>query len=141
MRSEGRLFVSNLLCERTTPPMTLNDQIINAVEHWQELLATQPTDLTSTFATIEQAAWTLAQRIAQLTLSHQIQQIGSGYDRSSRPCPCAHKQRFERYAHKTVRTLFGEVSYRRAYYRCRHCGGSCFPLDEQLRQGEGTLSP
>src|ERR1051325_5267124 len=113
MRTEGRLFVSINLCERTTPPMTLTDQIIATVETWQKQLrpqldaATQPP---LSMATIEQAALALAQRLAQLALTDQLQKAGTGYTSSSRPCDCGRNQRFERYSPKTVRTLIGEIT-------------------------------
>src|ERR1051325_11635764 len=91
MRTEGRLFVTTILCERTTPPMTLTDQIIAATQHWQEQLQAQfnPADHQPlSMATLEQAALALAQRIAQLALADQLQQAGTGYSASSQPCPC-----------------------------------------------------
>src|SRR5436853_5404548 len=122
MRTEGRLFVSNQLCERTTPPMTLTDQIIAAVQLWQEQLRAQLDSADHralSMATIEQAALALGQRVAQLAFTKQLQQVGTGYSSSSRSCDCGRKQRFLRYSEKTVRTLIGQVTYERAYYHCR----------------------
>src|SRR5215210_2621831 len=144
MRTEGRLFVSTTLCERTTPPMALTEEIIATVATWQEQLRAQldaATPPTFSMAVVEQAALALAQRLAQLALTDQLRQAGTGYTASSRPCNCGRRQRFERYSPKTVRTLIGEVAYRRAYYRCRHCGASACPLDEQLGQSERDISP
>ena len=87
MRAEGRLFVSNTLCERTTPPMNLIDQIISTIELWQKhLLMTSPQDQSGSMADMEQAAQALGKRIAQLALSHLLEQSGTGYDRSTRSC-------------------------------------------------------
>lgn len=124
--------------------MALNEEIIATVEIWQEQLRTQldsANQPTQSMATIEQAALALGQRIAQLAMTDQLRQAGTGYSASARPCACGRNQRFERYAPKTVRTLFGVVSYRRAYYRCRHCGDSACPLDQQLGQSEREISP
>src|ERR1044071_4507545 len=101
MRTEGRLFVSNQLCERTTPPMTLTDQIIVATRQWQEQLRTgrNAADCTPlSMATLEQAALALGHHIAQLALTDQLRQLGTGYSSSSRPCHCGRKQRFHRYS-------------------------------------------
>src|SRR5438067_5365280 len=144
MRTEGRLFVSINLCERTTPPMTLNDQIIAATQHWQEQLhaASQLSNGESlSMVTLEQAALALGQRVAQLALAEQLRQAGTGYTSASRPCDCGKKQRFQRYSEKTVRTLIGEVAFKRAYYRCPHCGTSACPLDQQLGQSQREISP
>ncbi len=144
MRTEGRLFVSINLCERTTPPMTLTDQIITATQHWLEQLRANATSSASqplSMATLEQAALALGQRISQLAMTDQLQQTGTGYSSSSRPCDCGCKQRFHRYSEKTVRTLIGEVTYKRAYYRCPQCGSSASPLDVQIGQSTREISP
>lgn len=124
--------------------MTLTDQIIAATQLWQEQLCAQ-LNLADrnplSMATLEQAALALAQRIAQLALADQLQQAGTGYGSSSQLCACGRKQRFQRYSGKTVRTLIGQVTYRRAYYRCPHCGASACPLDQQLGQSERDISP
>lgn len=142
MRTEGRLFVSNHLCERTTSPMNLIDQIITAIQLWQKhLLMTNNQDQSASIADMEQAAQALGKRVAQLALSHLLEEKGTGYDRSTLSCPCGGKQRFERFSQRTLRTLMGEVTYKRAYYRCRSCGASRFPLDEQIKQSQREISP
>jgi Uncharacterised protein family (UPF0236) len=141
MRTEGRLFVTFTLCERTTPPMIPIDQIIATIELWQKHLLSTPDQPTSSMAAMEQAAQALGQRIAQLALCNLLRDCGTGYDRSVRPCQCGSKLRFERFSQRTVRTLMGAVSYRRAYYRCRCCSTSSFPLDEQINQSSREISP
>jgi len=122
--------------------MNLIEQIISTIEHWQKhLLTASEQNPTTSIADMEQAAQSLGLRIAQLALSHVLQQSGTGYDRSIRSCPCAGKQRFERLSPRTLRTLIGEVTYKRAYYRCRSCGASCFPLDDQIHQSQREISP
>lgn len=140
MRTEGRLFVTITLCERTTPPMTLTDHIISTVADWQKHLLSSSTSADS-MASMEQSALLLAHRLAQLALSNLLQLSGSGYDRSTRPCSCGSNQRFIRYAQRTLRTLMGRLSYSRAYYRCSSCGASSFPKDEQLHQSAREVSP
>jgi hypothetical protein len=124
--------------------MTLIDEIITATQHWQERLraaSTSSGNARLSMATLEQAALALGQRLAQLALADQLRQAGTGYASSSRPCACGRKQRFQRYSPKTVRTLMGEVAYKRAYYRCRECGASACPLDQQLGQSGREVSP
>jgi hypothetical protein len=124
--------------------MTLTDQIIAATQLWQEQLRAQfnPADQSPlSMAMLEQAALALAQRIAQMALADQLQQAGTGYSSSSRPCACGRKQRFHRFSSKRLRTLIGEVTYERAYYRCRACGASACPLDAQLGQSTREISP
>jgi len=122
--------------------MNLIEQIITALEHWQKhLLMASQQHRPSSMTDLEHAAQALGKRIAQVALSHLLEESGTGYDRSSRSCPCGGKQRFERFSQRTLRTLMGEVTYKRAYYRCRSCGASCFPLDEQIHQSQREISP
>jgi hypothetical protein len=74
-------------------------------------------------------------------LADQLQHVGTGYVTSTRACDCGSKQRFQRYSSKTVRTLMGEVAYKRAYYHCLQCGVGTCPLDQQLGQSPRAVSP
>ena len=122
--------------------MNLIEQIISTIEHWQKhLLTTSEQDHTYSLADMEQAALALGKLIAQLALSHQLEQKGTGYNRCNLSCRCGGKQRFERFSQKTLRTLMGEVTYKRAYYRCRCFGASSLPLDEQIQQSQREISP
>ncbi len=120
--------------------MSLIEQIISTVEHWQEHLLTA-SNKSDSLAALEQSAQLLARRVPQLALASLLEQSGTGYDRSRRPCGCGSNQRFQPYAQRTLRTLTGELTYRRAYYRCSSCGESSFPIDEQTQQSSGELSP
>lgn len=124
--------------------MPLIDSIIAALEQWLEQLhdtSIRPANEPSSMASMELQAQALGKRIAQLALSDLLENSGTGYSRSVRPCHCGAKQRFQRYSKRAVRTLIGEVSYRRAYYRCCQCGESSFPLDEQIKQSSREISP
>lgn len=122
--------------------MNLIEQIITAIEHWQKhLLTSCEQDQPASMADMEQAAQALGKRIAQVALSHLLDQSGTGYNRCHLSCQCGGKQRFERLSQRTLRTLMGEVTYKRAYYRCRSCRASCFPLDEQIHQSQREISP
>jgi len=124
--------------------MTLTEHIITAVEHWQEQLCAASKAATSdslSMATFEQAALALGQHLAQLALADQLQRLGTGYAAATRACDCGSKQRFQRYSSKTVRTLIGAVTYKRAYYRCPQCGLGTCPLDLQLDQSTREVSP
>jgi len=48
-------------------------------------------------------------------------------------CPhCSRDARFVAYRRTTVKSLFGDVVYERAYYHCRCCHQGWFPTDEEL---------
>jgi hypothetical protein len=79
-------------------------------------------------------------RIGSRALELQLQKHKLGYEGSSRPCSCGQEQRFVEYRPKTLATLLGSVTYRRAYYRCRACGTSSLPYDERVGLGSGQVS-
>ena len=64
-----------------------------------------------------------------------------GYEGASRRCLCGERQRFVEYRPKTINTLLGEVTLRRAYYRCGSCKASSLPYDQRIGLGEGQVSP
>lgn len=122
--------------------MPLIEEIINTLSTWQKQLLplTIATDAAS-LARLEQAALDLGKRIAGLALQDQLQQLGSGYDSSSRPCPCGQRQRFLRYSRRRLRSLCGLLCLRRAYYHCSHCRTGQAPLDQQLGLSSRDITP
>src|SRR5829696_781445 len=54
---------------------------------------------------------------------------------------CHKKMPLQGYLSRTVISLFGRFSYKRAFYYCRACKQSRTPFDEQLALGERTCSP
>ena len=66
-----------------------------------------------------------------------------GYEGSSRACDnpqCKKNQKFVGHRPRTLATLLGQVSFKRAYYHCRHCGASCCPYDRAMGLGSGQES-
>ena len=122
--------------------MSLIEQIINTLSTWQKQLIQLPTATdAASLALLEQAALDLGKRLALLALQDQLQQLGSGYQSSSRPCPCGQRQRFLRYSQRHLRSLCGPLSLRRAYYHCAHCRTGGAPLDQQLGLSERDITP
>jgi len=50
---------------------------------------------------------------------------------AARACACGSELRFESYRERGVGTLYAVVKVRRAYYRCRECGNTRLPWDEE----------
>ena len=71
-------------------------------------------------------------RIGTRALELHLNQRKLGYQGPHRPCGCGQVQRFVEHRPKTVATILGPVTIRRAYYRCRACGRSCLPYDQQV---------
>jgi hypothetical protein len=63
-----------------------------------------------------------------------------GYQGSSIACNCGGWQKFVDYRIKSVHTLFGWITIKRAYYHCPHCGNSSIPYDEASGLGSEQLS-
>jgi len=66
-----------------------------------------------------------------------------GYEGSSRACDgpdCKHDQKFVGHRPRTLGTLMGQVTIKRAYYHCKHCGESCCPYDQSVGLGAGHES-
>jgi hypothetical protein len=124
--------------------MTLMDEIVDLVRQFtqqMEQAAEQDPALSRRLAFKEEAAVEFGRAVARVALRHEIEASGTGHEGAGRLGACGHEQVFIRDAVRTLRTLVGEVRYRRAYYYCRTCGASCCPNDEVLGQGPRQLSP
>jgi hypothetical protein len=59
---------------------------------------------------------------------------------AERPCVCGGTLRYQRFRSATVLSVFGRVTYERAYYAGCTCGRGCAPLDEQYGLQPGQVS-
>jgi hypothetical protein len=59
---------------------------------------------------------------------------------AERPCVCGGTLRYQRYRSATILSVFGRVTYERAYYAGCACGHGCAPLDEQYSLQPGQVS-
>jgi hypothetical protein len=57
-----------------------------------------------------------------------------------RPCPCGGTLRYQRSRAATLLSVFGRVTYKRAYYAGCPCGHGCAPVDEQYGLQPGQVS-
>jgi len=57
-----------------------------------------------------------------------------------RPCECGGTLRYQRVRPATVLSVFGRVTYERAYYAGCVCGQGCAPLDQQYGLQPGQVS-
>jgi Uncharacterised protein family (UPF0236) len=87
-----------------------------------------PEDLTEVEQRVREAALRVGAKAAELHLAGRA----LGYEGSSRACPtpgCGGDQRFVGHRPRTLATLLGQVTVRRAYYHCPQCGSSGCPYD------------
>lgn len=124
--------------------MTLMEEIVDLVRQFtqqMEQMAEQDPAHSRRLAFKEEAAVEFGRAVARVALRHEIEADGTGYQGSRRLGSCGHEQVFIRTAPRSLRTLVGEVRYRRAYYYCRIFGQSACPKDEVLGQGPRQISP
>ncbi len=96
-------------------------------------------DLSSVELAVRQATLQIGAKAIELHLADKP----LGYQGSSRACDtsgCEHDQKFVGHRPRTLATLLGQVTIKRAYYHCRHCGGSCCPYDLEAGLGSGHES-
>jgi hypothetical protein len=64
-----------------------------------------------------------------------------GYRGPRACCPAGHHAEFASYRDKTVHTVLGPVTIRRAWYHCAGCGHGFAPRDAELGVAGDTMSP
>ena len=103
-------------------------------------LAAEGIELSDDLGATEEVLRDQLLRIGASALELHLNQRKLGYQGPHRPCCCGQTQRFVEHRPKTVATILGSVTIRRAYYRCRACGESCLPYDQEVGLGDGQVS-
>jgi hypothetical protein len=67
--------------------------------------------------------------------------LDSGYRGPRADCGAGHQAEFVSYRGKTIDTVLGPVSPRRAWYHRAACGHGLAPRDAELGTGRGSMSP
>ena len=96
-------------------------------------------DLTQVEQTVRDAVMRIGAKAVELRLAEQP----LGYEGSSRACDdsdCGHNQKFVEHRGRTLSTLMGQVTIKRAYYYCQQCGASCCPYDHRVGLGSEQMS-
>lgn len=102
--------------------------------------ATEGMELTDDVNELERLLREKALAIAAAALELRLSRCKPGYEGSTRPCRCGSVQKFVDHRPKTIQSLVGQVTFRRAYYRCLSCGASSLPYDEKVGLGEAAVS-
>lgn len=111
-----------------------------------EFIAAEGIALSDDLTAAEQQVREAVLRIGAKALEEHLSRQKLGYEGSGRSCDspaCRAKHRNQKFvAHRprTVQTLMGQVTFRRAYYHCPHCGAACCPYDRRVGLGPGQLS-
>ncbi len=67
--------------------------------------------------------------------------LDAGYRGPRADCGSGHEAEFVSYRDKTIDTVLGPVSLRRAWCHCAACGHGTAPRDAELGTGRGSMSP
>jgi len=80
-------------------------------------------------------------RVGNLLLSLWLMCLTPRYDAPCVACVhCSGKAKYQRRRDGTLRTLLGQIKYKRAYYLCEDCGRGHYPLDEQYGLRPNAMS-
>ena len=80
-------------------------------------------------------------RVGNVLLSLWLMCIIPSYDAPSVACPhCRGQAKYQRRREGTLRTMLGQVKYKRAYYLCGACGRGHYPVDDQYGLRPNAMS-
>lgn len=82
------------------------------------------------------------QELGQLCLAALLEALAPRYPASEVPCACGKEAEYVFRREAKTLSVFGWVSYRRAYYLCPHCHQGQYPLDHRwgLRPGQVSVA-
>src|SRR3954468_9102478 len=89
------------------------------------LIAADGVALSDDLTEVERVVRDAVFRVGAAAVERHLAGKPLGYAGSSRACDapdCPHDQRFVGHRPRTLGTLMGQVTIRRAYYHCKHCG-------------------
>lgn len=112
-------------------------QVVTVVK--QSLARTPDPELNTNLAWVETALRDLLRQIGAEALSEWLSATQPTPE-ATRPCPCGGTLHYQRSRPATVLSVFGRVTYTRAYYAGCPCGQGCAPLDEQFGVQPGRVS-
>jgi hypothetical protein len=107
------------------------------------LLAEEGIVLSDDLTQMEQVVREAAQRVGAKAVELRLSENPLGYEGSSRACDnpdCRRDQKFVGHRPRTLSTLMGQVTIKRAYYHCKQCGCSSCPYDQRVGLGSGQMS-
>jgi hypothetical protein len=92
---------------------------------------------------MERAELALRTGLAELgcALLEPLLAADAGYRGRRARCAAGHQAEFTSYRHKSIDTVLGPVTLRRAWYHCAECGHGFAPRDAELGVGRQTMSP
>jgi hypothetical protein len=115
----------------------LAQQVVTVVK--QSLRRAPDPRATTNLAWIETALRDVLRQVGAEALGQWLSSA-QGTPEAERPCACGGTLQYQRIRPATVLSVFGRVTYERAYYAACTCGQGCAPLDEQYGLQPGQVS-
>jgi hypothetical protein len=103
----------------------------------EQRLAASPTVVT--IADVEKGMRELLRQMGAQALS-QFLSLGAGTPAAELPCPCGGTLHYQRQRAATVTSVFGRITYERAYYAGCQCGQGDAPVDDQYGLVPGAVT-
>ena len=94
-----------------------------------------------TLTDIEQVAHRLVKEVGRQAIETLVNDQEKPYPEPEVSCPqCGQTIPYVRRRPAQLRTLFGRLSVKRAYYLCHDCGRGCYPVDRRLGLRPNAMS-
>ena len=103
----------------------------------EQRLASNPTAVT--IADVEKGLRELVRQMGTQALS-QFPSLGAGTPVAELPCACGGTLHYQRQREATVTSVFGRITYERAYYAGCQCGKGRAPVDDQYGLVPGAVT-
>lgn len=111
------------------------------LDKMRELLKDEIENFAGDFGKTELAAMKLLTSLGKGLLQRLVDAGNNGYKGSSIACKCGGSMKFVQYRSRSIQTLFGEITIKRAYYYCSNCGTGRAPYDKAGGLGSEQVSP
>lgn len=105
----------------------------SALEQLGRELIGEQLEQVNSLSHMEQKIRQILQQVGNVMLHLWLMWLTPRYNPPMLPCVyCNGEAQYKRCRKGTLRTMFGQVHYKRAYYLCGNCQRGHYPLDEQL---------
>jgi hypothetical protein len=111
------------------------------LDKMRELLKDEIENFAGDFGRTEEAAMNLLMSLGKGLLQRLVDRGNNGYKGSSIACKCGGSMKFVQYRPRSIQTLFGCITIKRAYYYCSNCGAGTAPYDKAGGLGSEQISP
>jgi len=101
----------------------------------------QQSEKAQSMSEMEQSIREWLYRVGNLLLTLWLLCLSPRYDEPAVACPhCTGQAKYQGRREGILRTMLGQIKYKRAYYLCAECGQGHYPLDDQYGLRPNTMS-